>query len=508
MDAATATSKTVGFTSSVALPYSDIHETHTGVVVLVGDRAYKGKKPVLTDFLDFRSSEQRERACLREVELNSRLAAGSYLGVCHIDDPAGGLPEPVIVMRRYRDVDRLSAIATCGSNNGDAEPIRDILNRIALVISDFHDQAEHGAPIDTQGTPEAIWRRWRENLDELRHDSGAALSDDVITHIDYLAGEFIAGRAELFARRIADLRIVDGHGDLLADDIFWVDDQPVILDCLEFDDKLRYVDGIDDCAFLAMDLEFLGRADLGDFFMERSIAHSRDSAPRSLVHFYVAYRALVRAKVDCVRHSQGRARAALDAALHLAIATRHLQDGAVRLAMVGGNPGTGKSTVAQALAKATGSQTISTDDVRRELYERGDITGESGVLNSGLYSPANVRIVYEAVLGHARRHLAQGNSVILDATWRDAEVRAMARSLAAENHAALVEYVCTATAEAATDRINSRQQANSDATPEIAAALAASDDSWQTACALNTLYPLEDSLPTALAIWRRAARKE
>lgn len=69
-----------------------MHETHTGVVVLVGERAYKAKKPVLTDFLDFRTAEQRERACAREVELNSRLAPTSYLGVAHCTDPTGGRP--------------------------------------------------------------------------------------------------------------------------------------------------------------------------------------------------------------------------------------------------------------------------------------------------------------------------------------------------------------------------------------------------------------------------------
>ena len=72
------------------MPYVDVHETHTGVVVLIGDRAFKAKKPVLTDFLDFRTVEQRERACAREVELNSRLSPDSYLGVAHLTDPSGG----------------------------------------------------------------------------------------------------------------------------------------------------------------------------------------------------------------------------------------------------------------------------------------------------------------------------------------------------------------------------------------------------------------------------------
>src|SRR5277367_5744536 len=95
-----------------AVPYLDVHETHTGMVVLVGDRAYKAKKPVCTDFLDFRTLEQREHACFREVRLNSRLSPDSYLGVAHLTDPTGRPAEPIVVMRRYRDDDRLTSIVT------------------------------------------------------------------------------------------------------------------------------------------------------------------------------------------------------------------------------------------------------------------------------------------------------------------------------------------------------------------------------------------------------------
>lgn len=73
-------------------PFIDVRETHTAVVVLAGDRAFKAKKPVVTDFCDFRTAEQRERACIREFELNSRLAAQSYLGIAHLSDPAAGTP--------------------------------------------------------------------------------------------------------------------------------------------------------------------------------------------------------------------------------------------------------------------------------------------------------------------------------------------------------------------------------------------------------------------------------
>ena len=108
-------------------------------------------------------------------------------------------------------------------------------------------------------------------------------------------------RDPLFAARAQAGRIVDGHGDLLADDIFCLDDGPRILDCLDFDDRLRWVDGLDDAAFLAMDLERLGAPELAEQFTGWYAEYSGDPAPTSLRHHYAAYRSLVRAKVDFLR---------------------------------------------------------------------------------------------------------------------------------------------------------------------------------------------------------------
>jgi aminoglycoside phosphotransferase family enzyme/predicted kinase len=491
---------------ATAVTYVDVHETHTGVVVLAGDRAFKVKKPVLTDFLDFRTPEQRERACFREVELNSRLSPDSYLGVAHLTDPAGGPAEPIVVMRRYRDDDRLASIVIRGSDES-GKSVQDVVDAIAGVLARFHERAERSRVINAQGEVGAIDQRWRENLSELTRFAGNAipgLSVESLLRIQRLAGEFISGREPLFTRRIEEGFIVDGHGDLLADDIFYVDGEPALLDCLEFDDHLRYVDCIDDAAFLAMDLEFLGRKGLGEHFLERYAVHSPDTAASSLRDFYIAYRAVVRAKVDCVRLWQGKTEAAEDAARHLAIATRHLEDGSVRLALIGGNPGTGKSTLAHALAEKVGAQVISTDDIRRVLRESGIITGDPGVLDAGLYSPDNISMVYELALRRARVLLGNGQSVILDGTWRDPQIRAHAHRHATETHSAVVELMCVATADVATGRITTRRLGNSEVTPEIATALAARQNRWDTAHRIDSSRVLERSVEEAHEIWCRA----
>ncbi|WP_409426291.1 nucleoside monophosphate kinase [Mycobacterium sp. SMC-11] len=484
-----------------AAPYVAAHETHSGVVVLAGDRAYKAKKPVQTDFLDFRTVEQREEACAREVHLNSRIAPDSYFGVAHLNGASTGAPEPVIVMRRYHDDQRLASMVSSGA------PVEDVLDSIARVLADFHERAERGPRISLQGKPEAIHQRWFDNFPTLRRHADTAVPAEAVRHVEDLAGAYLAGRADLFAQRIDEGAVVDGHADLLADDIFWTDNRPVLLDCLEFSDDLRFLDRIDDAAFLAMDLEFLGCKDLGDHFLDRYTAYSGDAAPSSLRDFYIAYRATVRAKVDCVQLTQGKSGADAAAARHLDIAVSHLEHGAIRLVLVGGGPGTGKSTLARKLAEQVGAVVVSTDDVRKELHESGQLSGEAGSLGTGLYAPANVAAVYQTILHRAGRHLAGGQSVILDGTWRDAQVRAQARRLAADKHAATTEIQCVVPVDVAADRIRSRAPGNSDATPQIAAALAAQDVDWDTAHRVDTAQPLDDCVREAQELWRAAIHR-
>lgn len=469
---------------------AQVHETHTGVVVLMGERAYKAKKPIVTDFLDFSTPDRRERACEHEVTLNRRLAPDSYLGVAHFRNPDDGPAEPVVVMRRYPDSARLAALVKQG------ESVRHHLCVIAEMLAHFHRGAKRSHVIDSHGGVGAVAARWQENLDELGHYKGTVVPRDTLREVGRLASQFGRGRSALFAQRIAEGRIVDGHGDLLADDIFCVPQGPALLDCLEFDDHLRYVDGIDDAAFLAMDLEFLGRKDLAGHFLDEYCRRSGDPAPNTLKDFYIAYRAVVRAKVDCIRVAQGHQDAAADARRHLDIALEHLRAG-VRLVIVGGGPGTGKTTLSRALAERIEAQVISTDDVRKELQESGAIAGEAGDLNAGLYTPGNIAAVYEEVLRRAHALLSGGSSVILDGTWRDSLHRERARRVASETATPLVEFTCSVPLEEASARIEGRGATTSDATPGIAAALAQLDTDLFDGHHIDTGRPLAESVAEA-----------
>lgn len=484
--------------SSVLGSYAEVHETHTGVVVLLGEKAFKAKKPIATGFLDFTTTARRKRACLREVKLNRRLAPHSYLGVAYLSDPTGGPSEPVIVMRRYPDAWRLSLLVRRGA------VVQCELTQIAEVLARFHDRTHRRRAIYTQAKVDAVSERWQQNLAELKRFEGIAVPAGLIAELETLAGKYIAGRAALFTQRILDERIVDGHGDLLADDIFCGPQGPVLLDCLEFDDHLRYVDRIDEAAFLAMDLEFLGRKDIADYFLDTYSRLSGDNAPTSLKHFYIAYRAVVRAKVDCVRFGQGNPHSSADASRHLSLALEHLAAGAIRLVLIGGAPGTGKTTLAHSLADRVGAEVISTDDVRGELQQLGKIRGEAGILDGGLYEPENVAAVYHDVVRRAGLSLASGRPVILDGTWRDPGQRRLAYALAEQTASTLLEIVCWTSAEAAVERVRSRAPGASDATPAIARTLAVRDDGWDTAHPIDTSQALLDCINQAEKLWNHA----
>jgi predicted kinase len=297
-------------------------------------------------------------------------------------------------------------------------------------------------------------------------------------------------------------RIVDGHGDLLTGDIFCLDDGPRVLDCLEFDDRLRYVDGLDDAAFLAMDLEYRGAAELGARFLDWYAEFAGDPAPPALRHHYVAYRAGVRAKVACLRSEQGDAsihdESCEEARRYAGIAARHLRAAEVRLVLVGGLPGSGKSVVSDALAGELGMVALSSDRVRKEVHGLAPQESAAAPYQQGLYCPAATERTYAELLARAAGCLAQGESVVLDASWAHAAHRAAAAELARSAHAELVALQCTAPPEVIAQRLRERVGSVSDADEAIGRAVAAHTDPWPQASPI----PTGGSVPDAVAAAR------
>ncbi len=473
-----------------------VAETHSGVVFFVGDRAYKLKKPVDLGFLDFRTREARLAACRREVVLNRRLAPDVYLGVADVTGPDGRLDDHMVVMRLMPDDRRLASLVTAGA------PVDAHLERLARLLARFHHQADRSPAIDAAARRDADAARWEANAAGMEPFRGRLLDPETLDEVTGMVGRFLAGREPLFDRRIADGRARDGHGDLLADDIFCLDDGPRVLDCLEFDDRLRFGDVLADAAFLAMDLERLGRPDLATSFLDQYRSAAGDSWPSSLAHHYVAYRAQVRAKVACVRWSQGDEASAATAAILLRLCRDHLRRAEVKLVLVGGAPGTGKSSVAQGLARSLDARVVRSDEVRKELAGLGSGDHVAAGLDEGLYRPAVNDATYNEMLARAREALGLGQSVVLDATWRHPRWRDAAAALAGQASAELVEIRCVAPVEVAVERVVHRLREGtdpSDATEQVARALSAADTGWATAAEVDTSGDPEVAVASALS---------
>lgn len=478
-----------------------VRETHIGVVFLVGDRAYKLKKPVDVGFLDFRTRQSRLAVCHKEIELNSRLAPDVYLGVADVSDVDGEPLDHMVVMRRMPDDRRLSTLVRTDA------PLADTVIRLARVIAAFHAGASRSPAISAEGTRDALAARWSASLDQVDTVRGSVLNDHDLTEIRRLALAFLAGREKLFDTRIADGRIVDGHGDLLADDIFCLDDGPRVLDCLEFDDRLRAVDGLDDIAFLAMDLERLGAPELSAALLDRYVEYSGDPAPASLREHYLAYRAFVRVKVACLRHRQGDTTARKEAGQYADVAVRHLRRGEVRLVLVGGLPGTGKTTLAGTVADELGAVLLSTDRLRKEMAGLAPEEHVPAPYRDGIYTAEHTEAAYRELLRRAEKLLALGESVVLDASWTGHAHRELAAAVATRTHSRLVSLLCQAPSAITDARMRTRTGSLSDADPVVAAHMAAEMDLWPQAVVVSTAGSPADSVTQASpALLGRALR--
>jgi hypothetical protein len=397
-----------------------------------------------------------------------------YLGVA--DLVMGGKPvDHMVVMRALPDERQLASLLR--SNRA----IETRLDSVAATLSSFHATAARSAEISASASPSALEHKWEENLEEVARLVNTRLDDlSVETEIRKLVARWLSSHRALLETRIADGQICDGHGDLQASDIFCLDDGVRILDCLEFSDTLRWDDVCADVAFLAMDLERLGRPDAARMFVRAYERHSGARLPPPLLHFHIALRAYVRAKVACLRSEQSAV--APDPAHDLQVlALNHLRSARSALVLVGGLPGTGKSTLAAGMADETGWVLVRSDAVRQQRP-----------LESDRYAPEAVAAVYDELLGTAREHLEEGESVILDASWVSAEQRARAVQVAQEavlNSLRFAARVRRSSERNGTDRIRRRLTRGDDvseATVTVRDAMAMRMDPWPSATIIDT----------------------
>ena len=467
-----------------------IIETHASVLIFLGDRVYKIKKPISLPFLDLRTAGQRRATLSSELHLNRRLSPDVYLGLAEFVEP-DGQSEPVLCMRRLPHDRRLSTLIRTGLCT-DRE-----VRTIAHDLVAFHQSCEVVAPASTIGSWAHLASLWQDSFEVLEGQS-LLFSPGQISAVRTLAADYLDGRWSLLESRRRAGKIRDGHGDLLADDIFLLPDGARILDCLEFDPELRCGDTLLDAAFLAMDIERCGSSTLAQVFLDEYRSRSEDDAPISLAHYYIAYRALVRAKVTVLRVEQGDAAAADDARAFVEIASKHLKAGQVTLTVVSGLPASGKSTLAGLLHErwqATRTCILLQSDVIRDEVAPMR-AGLSDGIENGRYSPSARAAVYHAMLQRAESALRSGTDVILDATCTDSWARAAVEDLARSCHARLLALRCQIPAEVAQERLARRirgAEARSEADSSVYNRLADSSTTWTAAHPINTSAGVDEA---------------
>jgi aminoglycoside phosphotransferase family enzyme/predicted kinase len=449
----------------------EVVETHISWVFLTDRYAYKLKKPVRFEFLDFSTPDLRHRACLDEVQLNRRLAPDVYLSVLPItrnqrgDLELNGGGEEVdwlVQMRRLSVKNALDVVLREGRLTSEQA------QSIAKHLSDFYVRLLP-KPVSADV--------YREALDHHIRENGVALFGSLpdersrIRRIQSAQLRYLNIEAELIGGRATAGRVVEGHGDLRPEHIY-LDGRPIIIDCIEFSDEIRTLDIADELSFLGMECERLGDGALGETVVAEYQKVSGDHLPKSLLSFYRCYRALVRAKVALIRGQQQPKDAASSSSdlvrQYIDLADRYAKQlGPPILLIVGGLMGSGKSTLASELAEAFGSELLSTDNIRHGLMGTSEAPAGYG---EGNYRPDMRSRVYDELFRQAGELLKDGQSVVLDGTFLTCCLRDRAYDLGRRNGAMCLHMHCTCPRQIAYARIQKRTetgQSQSEARTEL-----------------------------------------
>lgn len=424
-------------------------QTHTSWVFLTGTHAYKVKKPVNFGFLDYTTLSARRFFCAEEFRLNQSLSPDIYIEVMPITEVRGRL----MLGGRGRVIDYCLVMKELPQDWIMTEQLRqgrvtfEHIDQIARSIAEFHARAERGREVAQYGSSEIIRLNWDENFAQTMEFRGKTITAREFNETKGAVERFITENRGLFQRRRAGGFVRRCHGDLHSKNIFILtsdgsdksDRSDVrIFDCIEFNPRFSCSDVASEVAFMAMDLDYSGRKDLANFFVERYLVHTKDAGMLRLLNFYKCYRAYVRGKVTSfILNDPGvgapdKAKARQTARKYFKLSHRYALGLAARpkLVAVMGLPGVGKTFVARELAERIDAFHLLSDSIRKQLL--GIPVSEHRVASygQGIYKGNISKKTYDEMMRRAQALLSAGYSVIIDATFLHENERDRARKMA------------------------------------------------------------------------------
>lgn len=410
-------------------------QTHISDVFIAPPFVYKIKKPVDFGFLDFTSLEKRKLYCEKEVDLNRRLC-DIYIGVEPISISSGGyrfgkgdttIIEYAVKMKRLPEKYFLKNLI----QTGDAG--LDDLRRIVEKLVEFYESQSQNVNIDDFGRPANIKTFIYGNISLIKNFVGNTISYAAHEAIKFFNDTFFEKYSSLFLERIKKGFIKDCHGDLHLNNINITPDYVCIHDCIEFNDRFRFIDLASDVAFLAMDLDFNGRRDFADFVVSEISKRMSDDTIFQVIDFYKCYRAVVRGKVESLKSEEAdipkrEARSSHKRATdYFRLSLRYALFGSrPALIVIFGTIGTGKSTLAGLISTELGCDVISSDKMRKEMLGIAPMERRYESFDKGIYSEDKTHRVYDEIINMGMRAAGSGSTAILDASFSKVRYRMLA----------------------------------------------------------------------------------
>ncbi len=440
-----------------------IIETHISWIILTGQFAYKLKKPVRFDFVDYSDLSKRQTYCHREIELNRRYAPEIYLDVCPVYKIDGLLVfgevkgkrenvrpvEYAVKMREFPQAS-IAGVALPNSKNG-----KQLVEKFGCFLADFHAKTDRADPSWSVVDPKNHILACRQNFEALQ---GYAFGNDATRQIDELHCWTELQRKELellMKQRLDDGFVRRCHGDLHLANIILTDDKLVPFDGIEFNPQFHWIDVFSEVAFVVMDLFAHGLDDLGWRFLNAYLDATGNINNLELLKFYLVYRALVRAKITVMQMESGCDQSLKTLHQYLDTAHHCAFQSAPQLTITFGFSGSGKSTEALKLIDSAGGIRIRSDLVRTPMPAETR------------YNEESIDDVYSKLLNMARSILSAGYSVVVDATFLRKKHRDAFHELSNEMDVEFRILKCHAEYDELARRIQSRQNDPSEATLDV-----------------------------------------